>query len=98
GLSHREQRVLLALAQRGLHLARIAAPCPGEYQREQPQQQQFDPDAQSTQRYPMPYTVCTASNFGSMAWNFRRTRLMCEVMVLSSSTTLAASMSCWRFL
>ena len=51
----------------------------------------------STQRYPMPYTVCTASNFSSTTWNLRRMRLMCEVMVLSSSTTLAASMSCWRF-
>src|ERR1700730_4823989 len=44
----------------------------------------------------MPYTVCTASNFGSMLWNLRRMRFTCEVMVLSSSTTLAASMSCWR--
>ena len=30
------------------------------------------------------------------AWNLRRMRFTCEVMVLSSSTTLAASISCWR--
>src|SRR6185437_14063150 len=42
------------------------------------------------QRYPTPCTVSIASNPGSTARNFLRMRLMCEVMVASSTASSAS--------
>jgi DNA-binding transcriptional MocR family regulator len=55
-------------------------------------------DIYSFHRYPIPYIVSMLSNVWSIAWNLRRIRFTCDVIVLSSSTTLAASISCCRFL
>ena len=45
----------------------------------------------------VPAGLWLASVVFAMATNLRRIRLMCDVIVLSSSTACAASMSCCRF-
>src|SRR5512138_304773 len=98
-------------AKRELHFLRVTPSRPRQHEREQTEEQELraerhlcglratgsDRAHASFHRYPIPYMVSMLSKAGSIAWNLRRMRLTCEVIVLSSSTTFAASISCCRF-
>ena len=93
---------LLAIAQRGLHLARVVAAGPRQHQRGQSQQQQLQAQRHGVALPLLDPAIAHAVDglqrveLRIEPWNLRRMRFTCEVMVLSSSTTFAASISCWR--